>query len=114
MPRCGWRYGVGGAPGCRFDRGASTVDACNPSIVPVLAKAALMKTFIKDAKWGRFILMGGDLISRYMNEFGEWSETEIDLFRFILPNSIEVGANMGTHTVPLSKICMNGRIFCFE
>lgn len=52
-----------------------------------------------------------------MNEFGEWSETEIDLFRFILPNNgvcIEVGANMGTHTVPLSKICMNGRIFCFE
>jgi FkbM family methyltransferase len=85
--------------------------------VPVFAKATLMKTFIKDARWGQFILITGDLISRYMSEFGEWCETEIDLFRFILPNNgvcIEVGANMGTHTVPLSKICANGRIFCFE
>ena len=76
-----------------------------------------MKTFLKDARWGRFILLEGDLISFYMSEFGEWSETEVDLFRFILPkngNCVEVGANMGTHSVPLSKICSEGRIFCFE
>lgn len=63
------------------------------------------------------MLLRGDMISQYVDMYGEWSETEIDLFKFLLPKNgvcIEVGSNIGTHAVPLSIICAEGRVFCFE
>ena len=76
-----------------------------------------MDTFIKECRWGRFILVRGDMISIFLDMYGEWSETEVELFRFLLPPNgvcIEVGSNIGGHAVPLSKICNQGRVYCFE
>lgn len=76
-----------------------------------------MDTFIKECRWGRLILVRGDMISIFLDMYGEWSETEVELFRFLLPPNgvcIEVGSNIGGHAVPLSKICNEGRVYCFE
>jgi hypothetical protein len=64
-----------------------------------------MKTFLKDCRWGRFLLLRGDMISIFADLYGEWSELELRLFRtFLTPDSnvVEVGANLGLHSVPLS------------
>jgi FkbM family methyltransferase len=76
-----------------------------------------MQTFLKDCRWGRFLLLRGDMISTYADVYGEWSELEVSLYRRLLkPNSlvIEVGANLGLHTVPLAKIVASGQVICFE
>lgn len=76
-----------------------------------------MNSFIKDCKWGRFILIRGDMICNHVDMYGEWSETEVDLFRTLLPedgNCVEVGSNIGMHAVPLSIICKKGKVFCYE
>lgn len=65
-----------------------------------------MRTFVKDCRWGRFILIHGDMISQYVDMYGEWVETEVDLFRALLAGGgacIEVGANIGLHTVPIAR-----------
>lgn len=57
------------------------------------------------------------MISHYAEVYGEWSETEVDLFRAILPNdgvSVEVGSNIGMHAIAISKICNYGKIYCYE
>jgi hypothetical protein len=76
-----------------------------------------MQTYLKDCRWGRFLLLRGDMISTYADVYGEWSELEVSLYRRILkPDSvvIEVGANLGLHTVPLAKIVASGQVICFE
>lgn len=76
-----------------------------------------MQTFLKDCRWGRFILLRGDMISTYADVYGEWCELEVALYRRMLkPDSvvIEVGANLGLHSVPLAKIAGSGRVICFE
>jgi FkbM family methyltransferase len=76
-----------------------------------------MKTYTKPCRYGTFILLYGDMISNYVNMYGEWSETEVELFKAILPpdgNVIEVGANIGMHAIPLSRICHAGQVFCYE
>jgi FkbM family methyltransferase len=76
-----------------------------------------MKTYTKPCRYGTFILLYGDLISNCVNMYGEWSETEVELFKAILPpdgNVIEVGANIGMHAIPLSRICHAGQVFCYE
>ncbi len=63
------------------------------------------------------MLLKGDLISQNADMYGEWAEAEIDLFRFLLPKNghcIEVGSNIGMHAIPLSHICNEGQIYCFE
>lgn len=50
-----------------------------------------------------------------VEHFGEFSEAEVDVFRDILtPRDwvVEVGANMGAHSVALSGYCE--RLYCFE
>ena len=58
-----------------------------------------MKTFLKDCRWGKFLLIEGDMISAYVNALGHWCDIEVDLFRILLPpetgTCIEVGANIG-------------------
>jgi FkbM family methyltransferase len=76
-----------------------------------------MKAYLKHGRWGEFLLIAGDLISDHFNLYGQWAETEIDLCRVLLtPDSvvIEAGANLGTHTVALSKLCPAGQIIVFE
>jgi FkbM family methyltransferase len=76
-----------------------------------------MKTYLKKCKHGEFILIHGDMISEYVNLLGEWCEGEVDLFKLIIPengNVVEVGSNIGMHTVPIAKRLKHGRMFCFE
>jgi FkbM family methyltransferase len=76
-----------------------------------------MQTFLKDCRWGRFLLLRGDMISTYVDIYGEWSELEVALYRSLLQaNSVvvEVGANLGMHTVPLAKLVPSGCVICFE
>ena len=77
-----------------------------------------MKTFLKQCRWGQFLLIEGDMISGYVNNLGHWSDVEVDLFRVLLPHEtgvcIEVGANIGMHTVPLAQLCSRGEVICYE
>ncbi len=76
-----------------------------------------MKTFLKDCRWGRFLLLRGDMISIFADLYGEWSELELRLFqKFLAPDSniVEVGANLGLHSVPLAKFAGRGKVICFE
>ncbi len=57
-------------------------------------------------------------IGRSMALYGEWSEGEVDLMsRIIRPGDcvVEVGSNIGTHTVPLAKMVGDaGSVIAFE
>jgi FkbM family methyltransferase len=76
-----------------------------------------MHTFLKDCRWGRFLLLRGDMISAYMDATGEWSELEVRLLKLFLDADsvvVEVGANLGTHTVPLAKAVPEGKVIALE
>jgi FkbM family methyltransferase len=57
-------------------------------------------------------------IGRSLQVYGEFSEGECDLFRqFVQPGwtIVEMGSNIGSHTVPLAKwIGAKGRLYAFE
>lgn len=56
-------------------------------------------------------------VGRALELYGEYSEPEVDLFRQLLEpghNVVEVGANIGAHTVPLAKMVPDGMVFAFE
>ncbi len=56
-------------------------------------------------------------IGKSIKEYGEWSQGEIDLCKQILiPTDvvIEVGSNIGSHTLALAKTVNQGAVFAFE
>src|SRR6266404_6679365 len=57
-------------------------------------------------------------IGRSLDLYGEWAQSELDLLALILhPGDavIDVGANLGTHTVGFAqKVGPTGRVFAFE
>jgi FkbM family methyltransferase len=76
-----------------------------------------MKTFLKDCKWGTFLLLRGDTISQLTDIYGEWCEHEVALYDDLLTedsNVVEVGSNIGMHAIPLSRFAFGGKVFCFE
>jgi hypothetical protein len=76
-----------------------------------------VNTYLKRCRWGQFLLVRGDLISEYVNLYGEWCEGEVELFRALLPEdgvAVEVGSNIGMHAVPISRFCARGALFCYE
>ncbi|CAN1211251.1 hypothetical protein TUMEXPCC7403_13710 [Tumidithrix helvetica PCC 7403] len=77
-----------------------------------------MKTYIRDYKWGKIILLNYDLISDIINFYGEWADLEVSLFASILElgdEVIEVGCNLGMHTIPLCKfVGITGKVIGFE
>ncbi|WP_040976969.1 FkbM family methyltransferase [Necropsobacter massiliensis] len=76
-----------------------------------------MRLSLHQLKWGLFHLLEGDFISQYARTYGEWSEIEVQFFHKILTESsnvIEVGSNIGMHTIPIAKKATQGKIFCFE
>ena len=63
------------------------------------------------------ILKKDSYICKSLLEYGEWSELEIDLYKDIIKTNdivIEVGSHIGSHTVPLSKIVIQGHLYAFE
>lgn len=79
---------------------------------------AAMETYLADCKHGRFLLLRGDFISDCMGIYGEWAEREVNLFNLLLKPGevvVEVGSNIGTHSVPIAKrIGAQGKLFCIE
>ena len=66
----------------------------------------------KKIKHGIFSYYSNDkYIGKSLSEYGEWSEAEVNLLKQLLPdndNIIEIGSNIGTHTIPLAKQVLNG------
>lgn len=74
---------------------------------------------LKKAKHGYTLYNKNDkYIGKSIEIYGEFSELELSLFEQICkPNTImiEVGANIGTHTMALAKLVgENGRVYAFE
>ena len=72
-----------------------------------------MSNIIKQTfKHGIFSYYSNDqFIGKSLSEYGEWSEAEVSLLKQLLADSeniIEVGSNIGTHTIPLAKQVSNG------
>ena len=72
-----------------------------------------MSNIIKQKfKHGTFSYYSNDqYIGKSLSEYGEWSEAEVVLLKQLLAdneNMIEVGSNIGTHTIPLAKQVLNG------
>ncbi len=70
-------------------------------------------------KHGIFSFYDNDkYVGKSLSEYGEWSESEVELIKQLVPNNdviIEIGSNIGTHTVPLAKHLSNGgKIYAFE
>ena len=74
---------------------------------------------VKQCRHGLFAYNVNDLyIGRSLDEYGEWSESELSLlFQVLKPGGIvlDVGANIGTHTVAFAKhVTPTGAVVAFE
>ena len=73
---------------------------------------------LANCRHGQFLYNANDIyIGRSLELYGEFSEGEIDLFRqLIQPGGVvlEVGANIGSHTVFLSRQVGEGVVVAFE
>jgi len=74
---------------------------------------------LSHVRFGLCVYNRNDLyIGRSLEQYGEFSEGECELFRqLVRPGGVvvEAGANIGSHTVPLAKIVgTNGRVYAFE
>jgi FkbM family methyltransferase len=58
-----------------------------------------------------------DVIARSLRFYGEWAEHELSILRpFVLPGTfvVDVGANIGTHTLAFSRWVRDGRVIAIE
>jgi FkbM family methyltransferase len=74
---------------------------------------------VKRCRHGLFAYNVNDMyIGRSLDAYGEWSESELSLlFQVLKPGgvAIDVGANVGTHTVALAKhVTASGVVIAFE
>jgi FkbM family methyltransferase len=74
---------------------------------------------LKDSRHGKMLFLSRDVyIGRSLEFYGEYSALETDLFaQLIRPGMtvVEVGANIGAHTVALGKMVgTGGRVIAFE
>ena len=72
-----------------------------------------------NAKYGHFRYPPNDqYIGKSLELYGQWCETEVDLFRQLLrvgDTVIDAGANIGSYTVPLSQMVgATGTVYAFE
>ena len=72
-----------------------------------------------DCKWGTFSYYEDDLaIGQMIEMYGEYSDYEVEAFKKIVKEGdvvLELGANIGAHTVPLAKLVGDtGQVFAFE
>jgi|DEB0MinimDraft_6_1074348.scaffolds.fasta_scaffold12834_6 FkbM family methyltransferase len=71
-----------------------------------------------DTNRGKFLTISNDLyIPESLRKYGGWeNEVYRECIKHLKPNSviIEVGAHIGTHTIPFALYCPQGYIFAFE
>ena len=67
---------------------------------------------------GFFIFDKNDTyVGRSLEAYGEWAEAEVQLFsQIIRPTDtiVEVGANIGSHTLAIARLASEGRVHAFE
>ncbi len=67
---------------------------------------------------GFFIFDKNDTyVGRSLETYGEWAEAEVQLFSQIIKPTdtvVEVGANIGSHTLAISRLASEGRVHAFE
>jgi FkbM family methyltransferase len=71
------------------------------------------------ARYGYLLYNQNDqFIGKSIQHYGEYSQGEVDLFAQICQKDdvvVEVGANIGAHTLPLSRmVTSSGKVFAFE
>lgn len=75
-------------------------------------------TYLTRTKYGDMLYFkNDDPIGACLGYYGEWADQEFDVFSRLLTdtsNCIDVGANIGTHTLWLSSYCNNGYVFSVE
>ncbi len=74
---------------------------------------------MRHCRHGKMVYIAQDQwIGKCLRDYGEWSEAEVSLYgQFLRPGdvAIEAGANIGTHTLPLSRLVgPHGRVIAFE
>ena len=71
-----------------------------------------------DCRYGTMLTLPSDnVIGKSLRIYGEWAEHELSILRsFISPGAtvVDVGANIGTHTLPFSRWVENGRVMAIE
>lgn len=71
-----------------------------------------------ETRHGPMLVLAGDFyVGRSLELYGEFSEREQELLaQLVKPGSVvvEVGANIGAHTVPLARTCAPGPLYAFE
>lgn len=92
-----------------------------PSTPPIPAPALPLTGFnrIKQCRHGFFLHNMNDFtVGRSLDLYGEWSEAEINLYKSLIQlgnTVVEVGANIGAHTVFLAKtVGLQGKVFAIE
>lgn len=72
----------------------------------------------KDCKHGKFTFFENDtIIGKSLNLYGEYCEWEIMALEQIIEpewHILDIGANVGTHTIPFSKLAYRGHVHAFE
>lgn len=66
---------------------------------------------------GKFMVNINELIGNFLYLLNEFAPLEIDIMKKLLKsdsNVIEIGANIGTHTIPIAKHISKGMIYSFE
>ncbi|HEY2134256.1 MAG TPA: FkbM family methyltransferase [Xanthobacteraceae bacterium] len=81
--------------------------------------AANARLAIRQCRHGTMIYLRQDAyVGRSFEEYGEYSEGEVDLFRQCLAPgdvALDVGANFGSHTIPMAKfVGPTGFVHAFE
>src|SRR5690349_20985369 len=64
-----------------------------------------------------YALAGDTIIGRCLQTYGEWSLAEWNVqAQFVKPGRtvVEVGANIGVHTVAMARACHPGALYAFE
>ena len=100
---------------------ARPVGEGGPAIPPASTDRILETGFncLKQTRHGYTLFNQNDMyIGRSMDEYGEFSEGEIEMFRRIVSAGdvvVEAGGNIGAHTVALAKLAgPQGRVYTFE
>lgn len=84
--------------------------------LPTWSQITGQRTRVAECRHGTFIYHADDrFLGASLRILGEWSEGEVELYKALIKSNdtvIEVGANIGALTVPISRICR--RVLAFE
>ncbi len=84
--------------------------------LPTWSQITGQRTRVAECRHGTFTYHADDrFLGASLRILGEWSEGEVDLYRVLIKPEdtvIEIGANIGALTVPISRMCQ--RVIAFE